>query len=71
MDSVGKIHMRIYTFPGVYVQNVLLAVIYLNFNKALNHVLNDNFVNKTETYSIVKNVIICVCKLWIYFLMKM
>lgn len=67
MDSVGKIHACIYTFLGVYVQNVLLTVLYLNFSKALNHVSNDNFANKTEIYSTVKAVIICICKLWIYF----
>lgn len=62
MDLVGKIHTCVCTFLGVYVGTVLLIGIYLNFNKALNNVLNYELVNKTETYGSFKCVIKCICK---------
>ena len=53
MDSVGKIHTHICTFQCVceyiyiyiymHIHVVLIMLIYLNFKKALNSVVNDDF----------------------------
>lgn len=56
MGPVGKIRIHICTFLDMYVYAVLLIVIYLHFNKALNSVLDDDLVNKIETCGTVKNV---------------
>lgn len=56
MGPMGKIRTHICTFLDMYVYTMLLIVIYLHFNKALNSVLDDDLVNKIETYGTVKHV---------------
>lgn len=54
----------------LYAYSVLMRAMYLNFNRALNNVLNDDLVGKIETYGTVKKyMIICICNYGTKFLM--
>lgn len=52
---------HICTLLGVYLYIVLLRVKCLNFNKAPNNVLNDDFETSD---TVTQYVIVCICKLW-------